>query len=162
MNLHPSKFTFRPRAGREGTQELYRCSCTLSLTSELDGGGWSTPLPVRFSLGNEAVRIVQEAGWTTEPIWMGAENLAPPYRDSILGPSSPQRVAIPTELSRPTLQIHCSKLSKNPRSSTGVSRVIIDFNLLIMFPSFSGDKQNHVRRSKSTNISGLKFTQTSR
>jgi hypothetical protein len=40
--------------------------------------------------------------------------------------------------------------------------VIIDFNLLIAFLSVSGDKQNHVRGSKSTKISGRTFTQTSR
>jgi hypothetical protein len=29
-------------------------SCTLSLTSALDGGGWSTPRPGRFTPGKEA------------------------------------------------------------------------------------------------------------
>ena len=41
--------------------------------------------------------IVQEAGWAPGPVWTGAENLAP-HRDSIPGPSSPWRVAIPTTL----------------------------------------------------------------
>jgi len=40
--------------------------------------------------------------------------------------------------------------------------VIIDFKLLIAFVSVTGDKQNHVRGSKSTKISGPTFTQTSR
>jgi len=40
--------------------------------------------------------------------------------------------------------------------------VIIDFNRLIAFLSVSDDKQNHVRGSKSTKISGPTFTQTSR
>ena len=51
---------------------------------------WKNPVP-----------IVQEAGWAPGQVWTGAENLAP-HRDSIPGPSSPQRCAIPTELSRPT------------------------------------------------------------
>jgi len=40
--------------------------------------------------------------------------------------------------------------------------VVIDINLLIAFLSVSGDKQNHVRVSKSTTFSGPTFTQTSR
>jgi hypothetical protein len=34
-------------------------SSTLSLTSALDGGGWSTPRPGRFTPGNDPVPIVQ-------------------------------------------------------------------------------------------------------
>jgi hypothetical protein len=36
------------------------------------------------------------------PVWTGGENLAP-HLDSIPGPSSSLRVAIPTELDRPTI-----------------------------------------------------------
>ena len=36
----------------------YRCICTLSLTSALDGGGWSTPRPGRFTPGKAPVPIV--------------------------------------------------------------------------------------------------------
>ena len=64
---------------------------TLSLTSALDEGGWSTPHPDRFTLGEkgpepivweagwapEPVPIVWEAGWAPGPVWTGAENLAP-------------------------------------------------------------------------------------
>ena len=71
-----------------------------SSTSALDGGGWSTPRPGRFTPGKEPVPIVEEAGWATGPGWTGVENLAP-HRDSNFGPSSPYRVAIPTEPSRP-------------------------------------------------------------
>jgi hypothetical protein len=35
----------RPRTGHEGPKEEWRYSCTLSLTSALDGGGWLTPCP---------------------------------------------------------------------------------------------------------------------
>ena len=58
---------------------------TLPSTSVLDGGGWSTSRPGRFTPGNDPVPIVQEAGWATVPVWKGAENLVPtgirsPYR----------------------------------------------------------------------------------
>ena len=39
-------------------------SSTLPSTSALDGGGWSTPRPGRFTPGKDPVPIVQEAGWT--------------------------------------------------------------------------------------------------
>ena len=51
---------------------------TLPSTLALDGGcGWSTPRPGRFTPGKDPVTIVQEAGWTPGPVWMGTENLAP-------------------------------------------------------------------------------------
>ena len=52
-------------------------SFTLPSTSALDGGGWSTPRPGRFTPGKDPVPIVQEAGWAPGPVWTGAENLAP-------------------------------------------------------------------------------------
>jgi hypothetical protein len=51
---------------------------TLSSTSALDGGGWLTPRPGRFTPpGKDPVPIVQEAGWAPGPVWTVAENLAP-------------------------------------------------------------------------------------
>jgi hypothetical protein len=38
-----------PRTGHEGPEREYRYSSTLSLTSALDGGGWSTPHPSRIT-----------------------------------------------------------------------------------------------------------------
>jgi len=70
-------------------------SSTLSLTSTLDRGGWSTPRPSSFTPGKDPVPIVPEAGWATVQVWTGAENLAP------TGIRSPYRPAIPTALSRP-------------------------------------------------------------
>ena len=43
----------------------------------LDGGGWSTPSPDRLYPGKDPTPIVQETGWTSEPVGIGAENLAP-------------------------------------------------------------------------------------
>jgi hypothetical protein len=54
--------------------------------------GWSEPRPGRFTPEKEWVRIVQEAEWAPEPVWMSAEYLvphSPPHRDLIPGPSSP-------------------------------------------------------------------------
>ena len=36
----------------------------------------------------DPVPLAQEDGWASEPVWTGAENVAP-HRDSITGPSSP-------------------------------------------------------------------------
>ena len=34
-----------------------------------------------FTSGKDPVPIAQEAGWTTGPVWIGAENLTPPGID---------------------------------------------------------------------------------
>ena len=61
---------------------------TLPSTSELDGGGWSTPRTGRFTSGKDPVPIVQEAGWAPGPVWTGTENLAP---TGIRSPDHPAR-----------------------------------------------------------------------
>jgi hypothetical protein len=63
-------------------------SSTLPSTSALDGGGWSTPRPGRFTPGKDPVPIVQEAGWAPGPVWTGEENLA---RTGIRSPDCPAR-----------------------------------------------------------------------
>jgi hypothetical protein len=45
--------------------------------------------PAAFTPEKEPVPIVQEAGWASEPVWIGAEILAPPGFD----PRTFQRVA---------------------------------------------------------------------
>ena len=52
-------------------------SSTLPSTSALDGGGWSTPRPGRFTPGKDPVPIVLEAGWAPGPVLTRTENLAP-------------------------------------------------------------------------------------
>jgi len=47
-------------------------SPTLSLTSALDGGGWSASRPGRFTSGKDPVPILKEAGWAPGPGWTGA------------------------------------------------------------------------------------------
>ena len=65
----------QPRTGHEGPEGEQMCSSTLPSTSALDGGGWSTPHPGRFTPGKDPVPIVWEAGWTPGPVWTDAENL---------------------------------------------------------------------------------------
>jgi hypothetical protein len=48
-------------------------SFTVSLTSALDVDEWSTPHPGHFNTGKDQVPFVKEAGWATEPVWMGVE-----------------------------------------------------------------------------------------
>ena len=43
----------RPRTGHEGSEVEYRYSSTLSLTSALDVGGWSTRRPGQFIPGKD-------------------------------------------------------------------------------------------------------------
>jgi hypothetical protein len=85
---------YRPRRslGRVG---VYRYS--IFRPRHYKGRGVSvTPRPL-YIPRKDPVPIVQEAGWAPGPVWTGAENLAP-HRDSIPAPSSPQPVAILTEL----------------------------------------------------------------
>jgi hypothetical protein len=46
------------------------------------------PRPGRFTPGKDPVPIVQEAGWASEPVWTGAENLA---TTEIRSPDRPAR-----------------------------------------------------------------------
>jgi hypothetical protein len=63
-------------------------SSTLSLTSALDKGGWSSTRPGRIIPGKDPVPIVQEAGSAPAPVWTGVENLAP---TGIRSPNRPAR-----------------------------------------------------------------------
>jgi len=62
-----------------------------------------TPRPL-FTPGKDPVPILQEAGWDPGPVWRGAENLAPTGIRSLDRPAR-SSVAIPTELSRPTMKL---------------------------------------------------------
>ena len=80
-------------------------SSTLPSTPALDGGGWSTPRPGRFS-PRERPGTHCIGGWLGSRSCLDGCGKSRPHRDLIPGPSSPQRVAIPTELSRPVLLRH--------------------------------------------------------
>ena len=46
------------------------------------GVGGQHHAPAAFTPGKDPVPIVQEAGWASELVWIGAENLAPTGIDS--------------------------------------------------------------------------------
>jgi len=50
-------YKFHPRTGHEDPDWQKRSNCTLSLTSALDGVGWSTPRLGRFTVGKDPVPI---------------------------------------------------------------------------------------------------------
>jgi len=65
--------------GHEIPEAEWGYSCTLSLTSALDGG-WvvnATPRPF-YPRERSPVSIVQDAGWAPGPVCAVIENLAPP------------------------------------------------------------------------------------
>ena len=77
-----------PRTGHEGPEREQRYSSTLSLTSTLDGGGWSTPRPGRFTPRRETrYPFYRRLGG---PVWRGAKTSPPPGFD----PRTVQPVAI--------------------------------------------------------------------
>ena len=107
ITIHKGKFLLRTyHEGPEGDQ---RYSCTLSLTLALDGVG-----------GQRHAAAALPSGMTRYPLYRrlgrpqgrsGRVRKISPPPGLIPGPSSSQRVAIPTELSRPTeltyMQKHC-------------------------------------------------------
>ena len=60
-------------------------SSTLCLTLALDGGGWLTPRPGRYTPRRAPVPIV---GWAPGRIWIRAENL---FSTGIRSPDLPTR-----------------------------------------------------------------------
>jgi len=88
MFFYYGKGKGHPRTGHEGPEGKQRYSDTLSLTSALDGVGWSTPRPGRFTPGKDPLPTVQEAGWAPGLDWTGVENLAP---TGIRSPDRPAR-----------------------------------------------------------------------
>jgi len=58
QNSAKSKGKIHPRTGHEGPEGEQRYSSTLSLTSALDAGGWSTPRRGRFTSGDDPAPTV--------------------------------------------------------------------------------------------------------
>ena len=65
-----------PETDQEDQEGEYTYNCSLSLTSALDEGRWSTPRPSRFTPENIPIHIVREAGWAPGLVWAGEENVA--------------------------------------------------------------------------------------
>ena len=78
-NNNKGKDTVHPRTGHEGPEGEQMYSFTLPATSALDGDGWSTPRPVRFTRapppGKTRYPLYKVAGWAPGPVWTGSENL---------------------------------------------------------------------------------------
>jgi hypothetical protein len=72
-------------------------------------GGWSAPLPGRFTPGKDPVPIVQEAGWAPGPVWMGAKNLVP---TGIRSPDRPARSQSLYRLSYPGSHVFLAEVLK--------------------------------------------------
>jgi len=51
----------------------------MHITLYIDGGEWSTPHSGRFNPEKDThcTATIREAGWAREPVWTGAQNLAP-------------------------------------------------------------------------------------
>jgi len=78
-------------------------SSTLSLTSALDGVGGQRHAPAALPPGKTRYPLYRRLGGSQGQSDRCGKSR--PHWDSIPGPSSPQRVAIPTELSRPMKRI---------------------------------------------------------
>jgi hypothetical protein len=92
------KGKFRFRTGHEKPRGGLEVTSTLSLTSALDRGGWSTQRPGRFTPGNDPILTVQEARWAPGPVWTGVENL---FLTGIRSLYRPARSNLPNRLSYP-------------------------------------------------------------
>jgi hypothetical protein len=66
------------------------------------GVGGQYYAPAAFTPGKDPVPIVQEAGWASEPVWTGAENLGP---TGIRSPDLPARSESLYRLRRPGSKI---------------------------------------------------------
>ena len=60
--IHKSKGKGHPIRGHQGPKGEKSYSSTLSLTSALDWGGWSTPHPGRFTLGKDPYPLYRILG----------------------------------------------------------------------------------------------------
>jgi len=92
-----------PRPGHKVPEGEMMYSSTLSLTSALDESGWSTPRPRPLYL-EESPGTHCIGGWVgPEPVWKGAENLAP---TGIRSPGHPARSESLYRLSYPGPHIY--------------------------------------------------------
>ena len=89
--------TQRPRISRGGVDVQLHSFFNL----DCSWGGQPTSRPGRFTTRKDPVSFVQEARCSQDG--SGRVRKISPYRVSIPGPSSPQRVTIPTELSRSSI-----------------------------------------------------------
>jgi hypothetical protein len=92
-----------PRTGHENPAGEQRYSSTLSLTSVLDTGGWSTPHPSRFT-PRKRPGTHCTGGWVGPRAGPDRRGISRLYWDSTSRLSSPEWVTILTTLSQPTMK----------------------------------------------------------
>ena len=84
--------TFRgealPKTSCEGTEEQQRFTSILSVLSEVEGGGWSTPNSGHFTLGKE-LRYPLYGGWVAIGVGLDRCGKPRPHRNSKPGSSRP-------------------------------------------------------------------------
>jgi hypothetical protein len=138
-----------PKRGNEGTKSGQKYNCSLSLTSVLDGCGWSTTiaaaLPPRMRSGTHCT-----GGWEGPRIaWRGAENLAP---TSIWFPERPAHIVSLYWLSYPDQQENMYRICYFLRRKFVSSKLekTHSFHYLKFFP----DIFSH----KSENLSSVSLT----
>jgi hypothetical protein len=66
-----------PKTGHESPEGEQSYISSTFVISALVGSGWFKSRSVRFTPGKDPVPIVQEAGWSSGPVWASGENLAP-------------------------------------------------------------------------------------
>jgi hypothetical protein len=81
------KDKFHPRTCYESPEGESKYSSTVSLTSSLDGDGWSMPRPHRFASGKRP-GIHRIGGWVDSRFGLDRYGKSGHHRDSISGPSS--------------------------------------------------------------------------
>ena len=99
-NMCKGKGKVLPRTGHECPDGEQRYSSTLSLTLTLDGGGWSTPRPGRFTSGKETRYPLYRRLGGPQGRSRRLRKISPPPG---FDPLTVQPV--PTTLSRPTYNI---------------------------------------------------------
>jgi hypothetical protein len=96
---------YRPRRPRVGVNY----SSTLSLTSVLDGDGWSTPCPNRSTPGNDPVPTVYEAGWAPGLVRRVRKISAPLRFDPRTVPESLYRMRYPGSRISPPMALYLTQ-----------------------------------------------------
>jgi hypothetical protein len=126
----PQSSKFRSRTDHEGPEGEYKYSSTLSLTSELDGSGWLTPRPGRFTPETETQYPLYRDWVRPGPVWTGVEIFA------LTGLRSPDRLARSESLHR--LGYRGPRLRLLPKWGTGrACRERTLFFLIIIFLAYT-------------------------
>jgi hypothetical protein len=78
-------------SGTKG-RRIYVYTSSPFASSALEGSGWSTPCPRRFTPRTDPAPILQEDGWVSGPVWTYTYNFSP---TRIRSPKRPVHTASP-------------------------------------------------------------------